>query len=67
MNAKAAGIPRYRPFEGPALLRQGFRPFFLGAGLWALAAMLLWIPALRGWVRVPTAFDPVNRIPSTPG
>ena len=59
MSAKAGGIPRYRPFEGPALLRQGFRPFFLGAGLWALAAMLLWIATLHGYLAIPTAFDPV--------
>jgi uncharacterized protein involved in response to NO len=59
MSAKAGGIPRYRSFEGSALLRQGFRPFFLGAGLWALAAMLLWIAALQGYLAIPTAFDPV--------
>jgi uncharacterized protein involved in response to NO len=59
MSAKVAGIARYRPFEGPALLRQGFRPFFLGAGVWALAAMTLWIAALQGYVALPTAFDPV--------
>ncbi len=60
MNAKAGGIPRYRPFAGPALLRQGFRPFFLAAGIWALAAMVLWIAALQGSVSIPTGFDPVR-------
>ena len=60
MSSKAAGIPRYRPFEGPALLHQGFRPFFLGAGIWALAAMGLWILALHGYVTIPTTFDPVG-------
>jgi uncharacterized protein involved in response to NO len=60
MSSKTAGIPRYRPFAGPALLRQGFRPFFLGAGVWALAAMVLWIAILRGAVLLPTAFDPVD-------
>ena len=59
MSSKTAGIPRYRPFDGPALLRQGFRPFFLGAGVWALAAMVLWIAILQGAVSLPTAFDPV--------
>ena len=59
MSAKAAGIPRYRPFAGPALLRQGFRPFFLGAGIWAVAAMALWIAILHGTVSLPTAFDPL--------
>lgn len=60
MSTKAAGVPRYRPFDGPALLRQGFRPFFLGAGLWALAAMPIWILAVQGYVSIPTAFDPVG-------
>lgn len=59
MSAKTAGIPRYRPFGGPALLRQGFRPFFLGAGVWALAAMVLGIAILQGVVLLPTAFGPV--------
>jgi uncharacterized protein involved in response to NO len=59
MSAKTAGIPRYRPFAGPALLRQGFRPFFLGAGGWALAAMVLWIAILQASFSLPTAFDPV--------
>jgi uncharacterized protein involved in response to NO len=59
MSSKTAGIPRYRPFDGPALLSQGFRPFFLGAGIWALAAMALWIAILHGTVLLPTAFDPV--------
>lgn len=60
MSAQAGGIPRYRPFAGPVLLRHGFRPFFLGAGLWALAAMLLWMAVLQGYVVIPTAFDPVG-------
>lgn len=38
MRTETAAIPRYRRFDGPALFRQGFRPFFLGAGLWALFA-----------------------------
>jgi uncharacterized protein involved in response to NO len=59
MSAKVAGIPRYRPFGGPALLRQGFRPFFLGAGGWALVAMVLWIAILQGTISLPTAFDPI--------
>lgn len=34
-------IPRYTAHPGPALLSQGFRPFFLAAGLWAA----LFLPA----------------------
>lgn len=60
MSAKTAGIPRCRPFAGPALLRQGFRPFFLGAGVWAVVAMMLWISAIQGYVAIPTLFDPIG-------
>lgn len=49
-----------RDWTGPAILTFGFRPFFLGAGVWALLAMLLWVPALSGWLELPTAFDPVT-------
>ena len=36
-----------RAWRGPALFSFGFRPFFLGATLWAALAMAL-------WVRIPT-------------
>ena len=49
-----------RTWTGPAILTYGFRPFFLGAALWAALAMLLWIPMLMGHVTPPTAFDPVS-------
>lgn len=42
------GIPRLRP-ESIPLLSYGFRPFFLGAALWALLAMVLWIGLLSGY------------------
>ena len=42
------GIPRLQP-ERIALLSYGFRPFFLGAALWACIAMVLWIGLLFGW------------------
>ena len=43
----------------PLLFRQGFRPFFLGAGLWSGVAIGLWLAALAGRIEIPTAFDPV--------
>jgi uncharacterized protein involved in response to NO len=49
-----------RAWRGPALLTYGFRPFFFGAGLWAMLAMVLWVPMLNGLVALPTAFDPVS-------
>ncbi len=44
----------------PGFLSYGFRPFFLSAALWALISMALWIPMLRGWIALPTAFDTVS-------
>lgn len=49
-----------RDWRGPALLSFGFRPFFLLAGLWAAAAMAIWVLALSGHILLPTAFDPVS-------
>jgi uncharacterized protein involved in response to NO len=49
-----------RAWRGPALLTYGFRPFFLGAALWAALAMAFWIPMLSGMSILPTRFDPVS-------
>ncbi len=49
-----------RAWRGPALLTFGFRPFFFGAGAWAVVAMALWVPMLSGLVTLPTAFDAVS-------
>lgn len=49
-----------RAWRGPALLSFGFRPFFLGATLWAGLAMLLWIAMLAGQLSLPSAFDPMS-------
>ncbi len=49
-----------RAWRGPAILTYGFRPFFLGAALWAGLAMALWMPMLTGALLLPTAFDPVS-------
>ena len=39
------------------LLRQGLRPFFLGAALWAPLALVLWLALLAGTLSLPLAFD----------
>jgi uncharacterized protein involved in response to NO len=49
-----------RAWQGPAILSYGFRPFFLGAAVWAAVAILLWVPMLSGHLSLPTAFDPVS-------
>lgn len=60
MTAKRTAIPRYRPFQGPILFAQGFRPFFFAAGLWAAVAVAAWLPMLQGRVTIPTAFGSVG-------
>lgn len=47
-NVRTGGIPRGLARTGPVLFSYGFRPFFLGGALWAIAAMALWIAALTG-------------------
>jgi len=49
-----------RAWTGPAILTYGFRPFFLGAAVWAALAMALWVPMLSGQLMLPTVFDPVS-------
>ncbi|MGE5765625.1 MAG: NnrS family protein, partial [Bacteroidota bacterium] len=53
-------VPRYRSHTGPAILRQGFRPFFLMAGLWGAAAVPLWLVVFHGGLTVPSAFGPAG-------
>lgn len=45
--------------RNPAILSQGFRPFFLVAGLWAATAVALWIVMLTTGFTLPSRFDPV--------
>lgn len=49
-----------RAWQGPAILSFGFRPFFLGAAVWAALAMALWVLSLSGALTLPSAFDPVT-------
>jgi uncharacterized protein involved in response to NO len=56
--AERTAVPRYRPYAGPALFRQGFRPFFLAAGLWAVLAVPLWLLVFRGTLALPSAHAP---------
>jgi uncharacterized protein involved in response to NO len=49
-----------RAYRGPALFSYGFRPFFLFGALWAAFAMAVWLPMLRGSLRLPTALYPIQ-------
>ena len=52
-------IPRAKPYDGPPLFSYGFRPFFLGASLFAGLAVALWLPAYFGELTLPTAYPPL--------
>ncbi len=39
-------IKNRRDYAGPLFLKQGFRPFFLGAALWSAFAMAIWVSFL---------------------
>ncbi|MCG5234838.1 NnrS family protein [Xanthobacter oligotrophicus] len=49
-----------RAFTGLALLSRGFRPFFLGAGVFALAAIAIWPAVFTGTLALPTAFSAID-------
>ena len=53
-------LRRSRMAKSPAFLRGGFRPFFFGGAVWAIAALTLWIVTLVGAFSMPTAFDPLS-------
>ena len=53
MPSEHIPVPRYRKTAWPMLFSQGFRPFFLLAGLWAPTGLLLSLAMLFGFVDLP--------------
>ena len=49
-----------RRYSGPEFLREGFRPMFLAAGLWAALVVPLWIAVWIGAISFHSLFDPVT-------
>jgi uncharacterized protein involved in response to NO len=49
-----------RLYTGPAILSLGFRPFFLAGALWAIVAVMLWLPQYFGELTLETAFQPLD-------
>ena len=47
-----------RNYSGPLILKEGFRPLFLGAGLWAAISIPLWVTVWTGSTGYYGAFDP---------
>ena len=50
-----ASILARREYSGPAFLSGAFRPFFLGASVWAVVAIAYWLAQYNGWLAVPEA------------
>ena len=51
-------VPRRRSYSGPALLSNGFRPFFLLGSIYAGLAILVWLPVFYGEITLTSAFAP---------
>lgn len=49
-----------RRYDGPAVLSLGFRPFFLAGALWAIVAVMLWMPQYFGELTLNMAFQPLD-------
>ncbi|RLQ88543.1 NnrS family protein [Notoacmeibacter ruber] len=58
LKSGARASARYA--DTPAILRQGFRIFFLSAALWAVLVMALFVLTLSGFDVLQTAFTPVD-------
>ncbi len=56
----ATSAQQVRAWRGLAVLSYGFRPFFLGAAVFAAMAMAVWIGALSGAWTIPSAYGPVE-------
>ncbi len=56
----SAVIHRVSARSTPAVLTQGFRPFFLAAGLWSISALAIWIVMLVTGTTLPSRFDPLS-------
>lgn len=56
MSAAADPVARA---AAPGFLSYGFRPFFLAAGVWAAAALALWIVMFLTGSALPSRFDPL--------
>jgi uncharacterized protein involved in response to NO len=54
----AGGIPRHRAYRGWPLFSNGFRPFFLLGAVQAGLAILIWLPAFYGELKLVSAFAP---------
>jgi uncharacterized protein involved in response to NO len=52
--------PKRRLYDGPALFSLGFRPFFLAGAVWAVVAVIVWLPQFFGHFALAGAFQPLD-------
>lgn len=57
--SRGAIAPPERP-RGLPLLRLGFRPFYLGAAVYAVIAVPVWLAVLLGWIVLPRTASPLQ-------
>jgi len=53
MPTEHVPVPRYKSTRWPILFSQGFRPFFLIAGIWAPFGLLITVAQLLGFIDLP--------------
>ena len=53
-------VPRGLARTGPVLFSYGFRPFFLGGGIWAIVAMALWVAVISGRIGLAGDYGAAN-------
>ena len=53
-------LKRRRDYAGPVFLKEGFRPLFLAAALWAALAAPLWVGVWVGLVAYGGTLDPLH-------
>jgi len=51
--AASASIMARREYAGPAFLSGAYRPFFLGASVWAVVSIVFWLAQYNGWMDAP--------------
>ncbi|MGI9523674.1 MAG: NnrS family protein [Hyphomicrobiaceae bacterium] len=53
-------MQKSRDWQGPPVFSFGFRPFFLGAAVYAGLVVALWVPWYLDAIEMPTAFGPLT-------
>jgi uncharacterized protein involved in response to NO len=49
-----------RSYDGPAIFSLGFRPFFLVGAIWAVVAVMFWMPQYFGRLQIAGLFQPLD-------